>query len=114
VTDAIDTFPYPTGSVVGVLTDEAAFEDARRRLDESGFGAERSDVLHGQEGLARLDVDGEAHGRSGSFKRWLQHLFSDGVAVGDDAAAKERAASALHAANAETVNYYVEDLDASV
>jgi hypothetical protein len=123
-----DTFPYPTGSVVGVLNDDAAFEDARRRLDESGFGAERSDVLHGETGLARLDVGGEAHGRGGSVVRWLQHLFSDdadhvrdyadhlraghyvvGVAVGEDEAAKAKAASVLRAAHADSVTYYAEN-----
>ena len=71
----------------------------------------------------------------GTVERWLQGLFSDdgdhvrryaehlreghvviGVAVGDDDAAKMRAADALRAANAEFINYYadnyVEDLSA--
>src|SRR4051795_10910696 len=61
-----DSFPYPRGSVVGILTDEATFEDARERLSQSGFGADRCQVLHGEEGLARIDVDGEAHGRGGT------------------------------------------------
>jgi hypothetical protein len=130
-----DTFPYPSGSVVGILTEEATFEDARQRLSQSGF--DRCDVLHGEEGLARLDVEGEAHGRGGTFMRRLQTIFSDdaddvrdyaehlraghyvvAVAVGDDEAAKHRAADALRAAHGEIVHYYadnyVEDLGAGV
>jgi hypothetical protein len=132
-----DSFPYPRGSVVGILTDEAAFEDARRRLSQGGFGVDRCDVLHGDDGLARIDVEGEAHGRGGGIMRRLQSLLSDdgdhvreyaehlraghyvvGVAVGDDEAAKQRAADALRAAHGEVVHYYadnyVEDLGAGV
>jgi hypothetical protein len=134
--NATDSFPYPHGSVVGVLTDDATFEDALQRLERSGFGADRCDVLHGDQGLARIDVEGHAHGRVGNIKRWLQAALSDdadhvsryveylrggdyvvGVAVGDDEAAKQRAADAFRAAHAEFLNYYgdnyVEDLGAS-
>src|SRR3954468_6143690 len=41
--EAQDSFPNPRGSVVGVLTDDETFEDARRRLEQSGF--EHYDVL---------------------------------------------------------------------
>ena len=131
-----DSFPYPRGSVVGVLTEDATFEEARQRLERSGFGADRCDVLHGDQGLARIDVQGEAHGAVGHIARWLQGAVSDdadhvrryveylragdyvvGVAVGDDEAAKQRAADAFRAAHAEFLNYYgenyVEDLRAS-
>jgi hypothetical protein len=134
--NATDSFPYPRGSVVGVLPDDATFEEARRRLERSGFGADRCDVLHGDEGLARIDVHGEAHGAVGNITRWVQGALSDdadhvrryaeylragdyvvGVAVGDDEAAKQRAADAFRAAHAEFLNYYgenyVEDLRAS-
>lgn len=123
-----DSFPYPRGSVVGVLADAAAVEDARGRLERAGLGAERCDVLHGDEGLARIDVGGESHGRTGRMMRRLQKGLSDdaghvreyaehlragqyvvGVAVGEDEAAKERAADALRAAHAETVDYYAEN-----
>ena len=123
-----DSFPYPRGSVVGVLADEAAVADARGHLERAGFGADRYDVLHGEEGLARIDVAGEAHGRSGRMMRRLQEGLSDdaghvreyaerlraghyvvGVAVGEDEAAKLRAADALRAAHAETVDYYAEN-----
>ena len=128
-----DSFPYPRGSVVGILTDDVTLEDARRRLERAGFGADRCEVLHGDDGLARIDVAGEAHGGSGTLMRRLQAAFSDdanhvrlyaenlraghyvvGVAVHDDAAAKERAADALRAAYAQFLHYYakyyVEDL----
>jgi hypothetical protein len=131
-----DTFPYPGGSVVGIVPDNAALDDVRRRLPEAGVDAHSSDVLHGDEGLARLDVDGAGHGRSGSLLRRLQSAFSDdadhvrryaealeagqyviGVRVGDDEAAKDRAAGALRASPADFLHYYaenyVEDLDGS-
>jgi len=131
-----DTFPYPRGSVVGVLTGDATLATVRERLERSGFGADRCDVLHGDEGLARIDVGGEAHGRMGSIKRWVQGAVSDdgdhakryaeylrdgdyvvGVAVGDDEAAKEQAADAFRAAQPEFLHYYgdnyVEDLRGS-
>jgi hypothetical protein len=134
-TNPADSFPYPRGSVVGVVTDDATLEDARRHLERAGFGADRYDVLHDQ-GLARIDVEGEAHGKGGAIMRRLQSALSDdaeharryaehlraghyvvGVKVGDDEAAKQRAADALRAAHAEFLNYYaeryVEDLDAS-
>ncbi len=130
-----DSFPYPRGSVVGVLTDDATCEDARQRLERAGFGTDRCEVLHGDEGLARIDVEGEAHGKSGTMMRRLQAALSDdadhvrryaehlraghyvvGVAVRDDEAAKQRAADALRAAHAEFLYYYaknyVEDLAA--
>lgn len=129
-----DSFPYPRGSVVGILTDDVTFEDARQRLEQAGFGADRCDVLHGDEGLARVDVGGEAHGKTGAMMRRLQEVLSDdaehvrryeehlrtghyvvGVVVRGDEAAKRRAADALRAAHAEFVHYYaknyVEDLD---
>ena len=102
-----DSFPYPRGSVVGILADDATLEDARQRLEQAGFGADRCDVLHGDEGLARIDVGGEAHGTAGAIMRRLQSVVSEdadhvrryaehlragryvvGVAVGDDEAAK--------------------------
>jgi len=123
-----DTFPYPRGSVVAVLTDAGALENARRRLEAAGFDADGCDVLQGEEGLARIDVEGEAHGRSGSLMRRLQSALSDdadhvreyaghleaghyvvGVPVGEDEAAKTRAAEALRAAPAETLHYYAEN-----
>jgi hypothetical protein len=119
---ARDTFPYPEGSVVAVFTDGTALENARGRLEEAGFDIE---VLHGEEGLARIDVAGAAHGRSGSLMRRIQSVLGDegdharqyaehlenghyvvGVPVGEDEAAKQRAADAL--GPAETIRYYAE------
>jgi hypothetical protein len=129
-----DTFPYPRGSVVAILADADAVDSARRRLEAAGFDS--CDVLHGEEGLARIDVDGAAHGTSGSLMRRVQSVLSDdadhvrryadaleagqyviGVPVGEDEAAKDRAAGALRASPAEFLHYYaenyVEDLDGS-
>jgi hypothetical protein len=130
-----DRFPYPGGNVIGVLEDDAALGDARERLAQAGFGADRYDVLHGEDDVGRIDVGGEAHGVTGSIVRKLQTFFSEdaadvrqyadqlragryvvGVAVAEDEAAKGRAAEALRGANAQFLNYYadnyVEDLDA--
>jgi hypothetical protein len=130
-----DTFPYPGGSVVGIVADGIALDNARRRLEDAGFDADRCDVLHGEDGLARIDVEGTAHGKAGSLMRRLQSALSDdadhvrryadglrsgkyvvGVRVGEDEAAKQRAADALRASPAEFLRYYgdhyVEDLDA--
>ena len=117
-----DTFPYPTGSVVAVFADVEACDEARRRLARSGLNY---DVLHGEDDVRRIDIDGEAHGRT--FIRKLQSVFSDdadhareyaqhlrdghwlvGVTVGEDEQAKQQAAGDLHAAQAESVTFYAE------
>jgi hypothetical protein len=132
--NARDRFPYPGGNVVGVLLDDAALDDARERLEQAGFGPDRYDVLAGERDLGRVDVKGEGHGLAGTIIRRLQAALSDdadhvrrhaehlraghyivGVSVGEDEAAKQRAADALRAADAQFLNYYaanyVEDLD---
>lgn len=120
-----DTFPYPRGSVVGILTDDEAVAAARRRLEDAGLEYE---VLHGEAGLARIDVEGESHGRAGELIRKLQSVFSDdadhareyadhlkqhhyvvGVRVGEDEAAKTLAADALRASRGGSVHYYAEN-----
>jgi hypothetical protein len=131
--DARDRFPYPGGSVIGVLVDDAALYTARERLEQAGFGPERYEVLEGERDVSRIDLEGEEHGRTGTIMRKLQSVLSDdadharryadhlrdghyvvGVSVGEDEAAKQRAADALRAADAEFLNYYadnyVEDL----
>ncbi len=132
--NARDRFPYPGGSVVGVLVDGAALTGARERLQQAGFGPDRYDVLEGERDVARIDVKGEGHGRAGTIMRKLQAVLSDdadharryaehlrdghyvvGVSVGEDEAVKQRAADALRAADAQFLNYYadnyVEDLN---
>ena len=125
---ASDSFPYPRGSVVAMLAEEASIDDARQRLEQAGFGADRYEVLYGEQGLARIDVEGTAHGWTGSLMRRLQAALSDdadhvrryaehlraghyvvGVAVGDDEVTKQRAADALRAARADAIDYYAED-----
>jgi hypothetical protein len=130
-----DRFPYPGGNVVGVLLDDAALNGARERLEQAGFAPDSYDVLAGETDVGRIDVEGDAHGLAGTVKRWLQNVLSDdadhartyaehlreghfvlGIFVGEDDAAKQRAADALRGADAEFINYYadnyVEDLDA--
>ncbi len=35
------------------------------------------EVLHGEDGLARIDVEGDQHGRKGAIMRRLQAVLSD-------------------------------------
>ena len=128
-----DQFPYPNGSVVGGFLDDSASGAARERLDQAGFGPNDYQVLHGEDDAGRLDTTGEAHGRMGRIVRRLQDAVTDegdlarryseylhdghyliGVRVGDDEAAKQRAAAALHQADPEFLTYYaahyIEDL----
>ena len=130
-----DLFPYPEGNVVGLLLDDAALGQARARLEQAGFAPGSYDVLQGEADAGRIDVNGEAHGRAGTVKRWLQGVMSDdadharryaeqlreghivlGVSVEEDESAKRRAADALRGAGAEFIHYYaenyVEDLSA--
>jgi hypothetical protein len=109
--DARDRFPYPGGNVVGVLHDDAAVDGARERLAQAGFNPDRYDVLEGERDVSRIDVKGQRHGLAGTVKRWLQGVLSEdadharryaehlreghfvlGVSVGEDEAAKRRAA----------------------
>jgi hypothetical protein len=125
--DARDRFPYPGGNVVGVLDDDAAVDRARERLAQVGFAPDRYDVLEGERDVSRIDVKGQGHGLAGTVKRWLQGVLSEdadharryaehlreghfvlGVSVGEDEAAKRRAAEALRGANAQFINYYAE------
>ena len=123
-----DRFPYPGGNVVGVLADDVALDDARKRLEQAGFGPDRYDVLQGERDVGRIDLEGEGHGLCGTIVRKLQAIFSDdaadarqyaehlraghyvvGVSVGEDEAAKASAANALRAADAQSLKYYAEN-----
>jgi hypothetical protein len=126
--NARDRFPYPGGNVVGVLSDNAALDDARKRLEQAGFGPDRYDVLHGERDVERIDLEGEGHGLGGTIVRKLQAIFSDdaadarqyaehlraghyvvGVSVGEDETAKESVANALRGADAQSLKYYAEN-----
>jgi hypothetical protein len=130
---ARDQFPYPTGDVVAVFLDEAAFSAAREHLEQEGFAPGDCLILHGEGDAEQVDVSGERHGWAGSIIRRLQDVITDegsharryaehlraghyvvAVAVGDDEDAKVRAAQALAAAHADSLTYYhphyIEDL----
>jgi hypothetical protein len=131
-----DHFPYPRGNVVGVFLDDAALAVAGERLKQAGFGSDRYEVLHGERDVGSIDPKGEAHGLAGTVIRKLQAVLSDdadhvgryaehlraghylvGVPVGEDEGAKQRAADAMRAADAQLLDYYadnyVEDLGAN-
>ena len=125
---ARDRFPDPGGNVVGVLLDDASLHSAGERLAQAGFAPDRYDVMAVEHDVGRIDVKGEAHELAGTVKRWVQGVFSDaadharqyaehrprvtsapGVSVGEDEAAKLRAADALRGADAQFINYYAEN-----
>ena len=112
-----------------MLVDGSALDDARDRLEQAGFGPDRYEVLHGEIDVGRIDVTGEGHGLAGTILRKLQGAVSDdaahvrdyaehlraghyvvGVSVGEDEGAKPRAADAFRVADAQSLDYYVEDL----
>jgi hypothetical protein len=115
--------------------DDAAFAAVTEHLERAGFAADRYEVLHGERDLNRLDTTGEAHGQIGRVFRVLQDAVTDEgeharryaeylsaghylvrVPVGDDEAAKQRAAEAMRRDADFLVYYaanYIEDLGAN-
>src|SRR3954468_21922906 len=127
-TPPFDRFPYPRQLVVGVFDDEQDLQRALKGLQRSGFGADRYEVLHGEQDARSLDLTGEAHGLRGNVIRTMQAVSSDdldhvrrhvehllagdhvvAVAVGEDEDAKRQAADALRAAGGAFINYYADN-----
>lgn len=69
--DRADFISYPTNRVVGTITDARGAEAAITALLQSGFGREDIDILHGDTGVQRLDIDGAEHGFLAQFQRTL-------------------------------------------
>ncbi len=60
---------YPTNRVVGTVTDAGKAREAIGALLQAGFHEEDIDLLHGEEGLHRLDQTGAEHGFLAQFQR---------------------------------------------
>lgn len=69
--------PYPTNRVVGTVADAEHADAAVTALVEAGFDRQSIDVLHGQEGLSRLDPTGAEHG----LPERLQRVADSGQAA---------------------------------
>ena len=54
--------PYPTNRVVGTIADAEHADAVVQALVNAGFERGAIDVLHGEEGLNRLDPTGAGHG----------------------------------------------------
>jgi predicted SnoaL-like aldol condensation-catalyzing enzyme len=66
-----DFIPYPTNRVVGTIADPKDARGAIERLLGAGFQTTDIEVLHGEEGLHRLDQTGAEHGFLAQFQRTL-------------------------------------------
>jgi uncharacterized protein len=63
--------PYPTDRVVGTIDDVKEVRAAIEALSQAGFAQGDVEVLHGEDGLTRLDPTGAEHGFLARFQRTL-------------------------------------------
>jgi uncharacterized protein (TIGR02246 family) len=68
-TEHQDFIPYPTNRVVGTVPDADRAQTAINALLQAGFERDDIDILHGEEGLQRLDPTGAEHGFLAQFQR---------------------------------------------
>jgi uncharacterized protein (TIGR02246 family) len=66
-----DFISYPTNRVVGTVTDAGKARAAIGALLKAGFHEKDIDLLHGDEGLHRLDHTGAEHGFLAQFQRTM-------------------------------------------
>lgn len=69
-----DFIPYPTNRIVGTVPDAAHAQAAMNALFQAGFEREDVDILHGEEGIHRLDPTGAEHGPLEQLQRTLIRL----------------------------------------
>lgn len=69
--DREDFISYPTNRVVGTVADAGIAQAAITALLQAGFGKQDIDILHGETGAQRLDLDGAEHGFLAQFQRTL-------------------------------------------
>ena len=70
-----DFVAYPTNRVVGTVTDAGKAREAIGALLKAGFQEADIDLLHGEEGLHRLDQTGAEHGFLAQFQRTMIRTF---------------------------------------
>ena len=73
--DRKDFVAYPTNRVVGTVTDAGKAREAIGALLQAGFREQDIDLLHGEEGLHRLDQTGAEHGFLAQFQRTMIRTF---------------------------------------
>jgi hypothetical protein len=69
--------PHPKGRVTAVINQVADLASAVRSLNQVGFSDEHISVFAGKEGLARLDLHGEAHGFLARLIRAAESLTTE-------------------------------------
>ena len=69
-----DFIAYPTNRVVGTIADAQNARVAIELLLQAGVDREEIDILHGDDGLHRLDPSGAEHGFLAQFQRTLVRL----------------------------------------
>jgi hypothetical protein len=69
--------PHPKYSLTAVIDEVSALTAAVRSLNHAGFSHEHISVFIGSEGLAKLDLKGEAHGFLAQFVRAVESLTTE-------------------------------------
>jgi len=74
-TDRSDFIAHPTNRVVGTVADAVKGQAAVEALLQAGFDRQDIEVLHGDEGLHRLDPNGSEHGFFAHVQRTFIRTF---------------------------------------
>jgi uncharacterized protein (TIGR02246 family) len=74
-TDRNDFIAHPTNRVVGTVADAVKAQAAVEALLQAGFDRRDIEVLHGDEGLHRLDPNGSEHGFFANVQRRFIRTF---------------------------------------
>jgi uncharacterized protein (TIGR02246 family) len=74
-TDRSDFIAHPTNRVVGTVADAVKAQAAVEALLQAGFDRRDIEVLHGDEGLHRLDPNGSEHGFFAHVQRTFIRTF---------------------------------------
>lgn len=72
-----DFIAYPMNKVVGFIDDLGGVKAALGDLRAAGFKAEDIQVLTGEEGARRIDVNGDEHGEFAHIVRSIQKTLGD-------------------------------------
>jgi len=69
--------PHPKGRVTAIVDELPDMAGAIRALNQAGFSDEQVSVFAGKEGLARLDLHGEAHGFLARVMRSVESMTTE-------------------------------------
>ena len=67
---------YPTNRLTCYFENINDFQNAMRDFAKAGFGISDIQVLHGQEGVEILDIDGSRHGTLARISRLIQTVMA--------------------------------------